>query len=394
MLTIYNKIEKSLNDTSGFQIITNVEYLNRPFLLCLTTQNNLTKSIYGMMREGAQAARVLTTQEIAGGFKINDFPIDILGVRHQNDDDSEDYLEIAEQFLYPYLTRSGTQYENVITQASKVNILAFCDAVDLYAKVEDRLATLLQKDGFLFEQVQTILSRICMIAVESSYETGRLYATSVAFMDVCDSKLAILNRESYLDALEMQKKEFMYSPLGKSNSVLYIFKGYGKHSIKEFLSSKSSVKPVFCAVTSFFLEKSLEASPVSVSMIMDCINQYSLDTSIEERLQQLDHQLSYQNAPRYSKESADLRMELNMVYHILKKTNERFIRTLEKKQAQNDRLNSIIYGIHEFSSDVTFQQVLTYANMWKKKDGENLLSIPSDKQIRVTVLNENVTEDD
>ena len=78
MITLYNKIEKSRDNTSGFQVVENVEQLRRPFLMCISAQNNLSKAIYGIMREGAQAARVLTTQGVAAKFKLNDFPINLL----------------------------------------------------------------------------------------------------------------------------------------------------------------------------------------------------------------------------------------------------------------------------------------------------------------------------
>ena len=87
MITIYNKIEKSMDNTSGFQVVPQIEMLERPFLLCISAKNNLSKSIYGMMREGAQAARLQTTQGPAGRFKLNEFPVDILGIRFEKDEE-------------------------------------------------------------------------------------------------------------------------------------------------------------------------------------------------------------------------------------------------------------------------------------------------------------------
>lgn len=50
MLTIYKKLEKNLDNPSGTIQIKNINELNKPFLLCLSAQNNHDKSIYGIIR--------------------------------------------------------------------------------------------------------------------------------------------------------------------------------------------------------------------------------------------------------------------------------------------------------------------------------------------------------
>ena len=74
MLSIYKKCEKSLSNPSGIVEITNINELSKPFLLCISTQDIIDKSIYGIMREGAQAARVCTSQEDAP-FKLSSIPL-------------------------------------------------------------------------------------------------------------------------------------------------------------------------------------------------------------------------------------------------------------------------------------------------------------------------------
>lgn len=104
MLTIYKKVEKSLDNLSGIIQINNINELNKPFLLCLFAQNNHDKSIYGIIREVAAAARVYTSKDPDARFKIDDFPVDFLGLRYQKDNkNKENYEEIVDDFLYPFL---------------------------------------------------------------------------------------------------------------------------------------------------------------------------------------------------------------------------------------------------------------------------------------------------
>ena len=394
MITLYNKIEKSRDNTSGFQVVENVEQLRRPFLMCISAQNNLSKAIYGIMREGAQAARVLTTQGVAAKFKLNDFPIDILGLRFESDEKyQQPYTELADKFLYPFLTRNGMEYDALRRQARKMNIFAFCEGVATYQGAEERLETLLRRDGFQDEEVHNILSQISLTALESLVETGGMHATSAAFIDVNDKEVACPKTTSYLELLDSEGRQSIFSPLGNSNSVLYVYKGTGIHNVKEFFREEDNVaEPAVCSIVSMFLHNSLDCetrdrlSELSVSQILARLEQYADETvDSDELLAELDKELTYNGATRYDDEMAAIRMELDDVYKILRKTNETFIRTLKTKTGQDLRLQSVIRGIHEFSSDVTFEQILTYAHMWQPKEGRDILSVPSDKQVRATI---------
>ncbi|MBP5679163.1 MAG: hypothetical protein J6X28_05015 [Bacilli bacterium] len=394
MITIYNKIEKSSENTSGFQVVDNIDLLERPFLLCISAQNNVSKTIYGMMREGAQAARILTTQGIAGKFILDEFPIDILGVRFQVDENYQQaYTEIADKFLFPFLMQKGNDFATVCKQARKMNIFAYCDGAFTYKGAEDRLEVLLKREQFNEEQIHGILSQISLTAMASLVETGSLHATSVAFIDVNDQEIESDKTDSYRNFLESEKRKFIYSPLGDSNGVLCVYQGNGIHSIKQFFRERTNVsEPALCSVVSLFLENSLQNEKsshfiaIDVEQIMDRLERFANENiEPENLLLRLDDELDYNGAPRYTDEVAEMKMELDAVYKLLRKTNETFIRSLEQKKGQDLRLESVIRGIHEFSSDITYEQILTYAHLWNPKEGKDILSEPSDKQVRATI---------
>ena len=102
MLKIYKKINKTISNTYGSYEIKNIKDINKPFLLCISGYDNYDKSLFGIIREGAHAARVYTTQEIAAGFKIEDMPIDFIGIRFEKDNEyQENYQELTSKFLFP-----------------------------------------------------------------------------------------------------------------------------------------------------------------------------------------------------------------------------------------------------------------------------------------------------
>ena len=394
MITVYNKINKSRENTSGFQVVSSVDELERPFLLCLSAQNNYSKTIFGIMREGAQAARLLTTQGVAGKFKLDEFPVDFLGVRFKKDEEyTQSYIEIADKLIYPFLKKNGEDLNSIRKQARKVNILTYCDGAKTYQGIEERLQTLLKRDGFSDEDIHEILSLFGLAALETEIETGSLHATSAAFIDVNDREIYNEKVDAYRSLLQGQDFQSMHAPLGKTNAALYIYEGTGNHNVKEFFKENCMAKPVVASVVSYFLENSLanehsqRVIPLKLEEVLSQMDYFSNEqVRPEELLEELDEELSYDGAPRYTDSEANLRMELDDIYKTLRKTNDAFIRSLNDKKGLGIRINSVIRGMHEFSSDATFQQVLTYAHMWTPHEGQDILSIPSDKQVRATIL--------
>ena len=102
MITLYRKQEKKNECLSGFAEFSLNNFLT-PFMLCMSAQPNIDKSIYGIIRQGAEAARVCTTQEFAAGYKVEEMPINFLGVRFVKDEQYSDMaMELVDKYIYPY----------------------------------------------------------------------------------------------------------------------------------------------------------------------------------------------------------------------------------------------------------------------------------------------------
>ena len=394
VITIYNKIEKNIENTSGFQEVLDISMLERPFLLCISAYDNFSKAIYGIIREGAQAARLQTTQGPAAKFSLNEFPADFLGVRFEEDENyQQPYTEIADQFLFPFLKRNGDDFDSIVKQARKINLFTYCEGANTYKGIEDRLFVLLKREQYPEEIIKQILSQISLVALQSKLETGELYATSISFIDINDLEAENQKTDSYRNLLTMHGHDYFYSPLGESNGVLYVYNGSGVHRIKKFFKEENNIaKPAVCACVSMFLENSIlntttdDLIPIDVEQILSRLEQYSNDTIAPSvLLQQLDDSLSYGGATRYTDSGIEVRMELDYAYKVLRKTNDRLIRALQEQERQNDRLKAVIRGVNEFSSKTTFEQILTYSHMWYSNEERQLLSLASDKQIRAAV---------
>lgn len=93
MLSIYKKVEKSSDNPSGIAQINSISELNKPFLLCLSAQDNHDNSIYGTIREGIIASRVYTSKDKGARFKIDEMPLDFLGLRYVSEDGNKKIMK-------------------------------------------------------------------------------------------------------------------------------------------------------------------------------------------------------------------------------------------------------------------------------------------------------------
>ena len=93
MVHVYKLCEKSSNNPSGVIEVENPVNLKKPVLICLTPQGNVEKNTFGIITKGARAARVRTEEELAGGFKLDEMPVDFLGIRADKMENISDFTK-------------------------------------------------------------------------------------------------------------------------------------------------------------------------------------------------------------------------------------------------------------------------------------------------------------
>lgn len=392
MLEVYKRVEKTKDNPYGAVLVQNINQLDKPFLLCLSAQNTHPKSIFGIIKQGARAARVNTTDEFAAGFKIDEFPIDFLGVKFLRDASYQNnYEEITDRLIYPYLM-GASQRPSVIElekRARRINIMAYCDGTLTYSMVEKRLISKLRYDGYSIEDIESILSQISLTCISTMVDLSNIKASTIGFIDVNDEEIENEKTPRYQNILQERKRRNLFGHLRNSNNLVYIFKGSGKHSLKEYFKDDTTVKVAISATLGYFLENSVENEsskelvPLYMREAIKLLKYFGDERkNTDDLLNTLDSILSYNKAPKYTREEAKLRQELNeayMDYNNLKSKQES-AENLRKKLFKN--IDALMKGIKTYSSETTMKQILCSAGMYQSPAGVDIFQEKSDKQIR------------
>ena len=163
MLEIYKKCEKTPTNPYGY---TKVEEQERTFILCISAQDNHDKSIFGMMSIVVQAARCATSEDPGALYKMEDMPVDFLGMRFQKDEAERATIDgLSNDFIYPFLTKGGLDKESLIHQAKLMNFVTYCDGTRTYFYLEKDLERKLATAGISSEDISDILGNIGVVAI-------------------------------------------------------------------------------------------------------------------------------------------------------------------------------------------------------------------------------------
>ncbi len=385
MIKIYKKCEKTMDNPTGAVELTNLKSYDKPFLLCISPQELIDKSVFGIIKEGARAARVRTSDEFAGGFKIDEMPVDFLGIK--NDLKDKNNFDLVDDFLYPYL-KKGT---DIKLQARKINVFAYCNGTYVYVEIENKLKNKLLNAGYSAENVKEILSQISVISVASEVDLSNTYATSILFKDVNDTevfdkvskvttkKMNELARNTYAGYID---KEYKHA--------IFTFNGTGEHDLKEYFKEENFVKSSLCAVVSFVLNNSVQNTnsyklmPINGRMLLQYAMRYNNEfEDMNALLNKLDQEITYNVAPKYTKEEEKYLKELEKIYLRLAKA-EILLQTKEielEKESKDKRL--LISEIKDKCSDIAFNQIVVNNGFWNNtKDNIDYNSMKTDRMIR------------
>lgn len=306
-MRIYKKCEKTVDNEYGIIEINSYTEVTKPFLICMSSLDD-DNSSFGTIKEGARAARVRTTDELAGGFKIDEMPVDFLGIKNELDGP---FRNIVDDFLYPMITMDK-DVSNMKKRARRINFFVYCNAAQAYLQIEKRLIERLTNDGFSEKDIKDILSQISLIAIATNINLNSTLATTVIFKDVNDRE--VYDKVSKQGEKNLVRNNRMSTIVNLQNGIAYIYYGNAEHSLKTYLHDESMVKPSLCATVCKLLENSIvnehssELVPISPRFLTPIIlrnNGEFMDN--KELLSNLDNSLVYYGASRYSdKENEEL----------------------------------------------------------------------------------------
>ena len=306
MFKIYKKCEKSVDNPYGILEISNINEITKPFLLCISPRINEDNSTFGIIKEGARSARVRTSDELAGGFKIDDMNVDFLGVKFDFSE-SSDNNNLCDDFIYPLLLKDKDLF-SIKKRARRINFFLYCNAVKMYVEIEKKLVKRLTDDGFNNNEIKEILSQISVVSIASQIDIKDLFATSIMFKDVNDTdvfdyysrvasrKMDDMLRDSYISRLKTN-----------GNAIGYIFNGKGYHELKSYFDEENIVKSSLCACVCKLLENSIlneqtdDFIPISSKYILPTITKYNSEfKDCKQLLYELDNSIKYGNVGRYT----------------------------------------------------------------------------------------------
>ena len=387
MIHLYKKVEKTRENPFGVIEITKPEELTKPFLLCISAQDSVDKSVYGIIKEGAQAARVYTTEEDALGYKIDEFPIDFLGIDYKKEkEEDEKYKELVDQYIFPIIiSNGGRNIDIAIRNARKINVMTYCDGTKVFVEMEKYLKQRLSSMGYSEEDIKRIVSNISLVAIGTMVDTSELDSTTVRFIDINDDEIMDENTDRYHEVLD--EKEYNSYFEKKNNSTTFFFRGTGEHRLKEYLEGESSVKPVLCSIVAYFLQKSYKNTlepgvTISPEEVVGEMDKYSSDLFKPEKMLELvESRISYGDAPKYTESELKLRKDLDISLRELAITKSELERKTKEKDVFESKVRGLVEQIRECSSETTFYQIMGNLKMWNTPAGFNS-DQPTDKEIR------------
>ena len=384
MLRIFKKCEKSVNNPYGSKEIKNLDTYDQPFLLCISAQDKNDKSVFGIIKEGARAARVRTSDELAGGFKIDEMGLDFLGLKYDYSNIKDKKSNsLVDDFLYPFLKRG----KDIRKQARKINILTYCNATNVYIQAENRLRERLLEDGYSELEVIDILSQIGVISIASSIDLSKVYATNITFKDVND--MDAYDRYSR-KASKWMEENISNTYVGKTNiynnSILFATNGPGDHELKIYLRDGNPLKNTICSAVTFLVENSIlnskvdELIPLTGKHLLKRVVTCTPDK--KEILDSIDMHLNYY-ASRYTKEEHELLSKIDKICKKLIATQKYLESETNELQSEREKNNTLIKGIKEKCSEVAFEQIVAANGIMSSSKGKSKLrELPTDRQVR------------
>ena len=391
MLHIYKKCEKSLDNLHGIIEITNPSEIDRPFLLCLSAQDSYDKSVFGIIKEGARASRVRTSDELASGYKIDEVPVDFIGVHYKRDTIKQKRsTAVLEELIYPYLSVAKTK-EDLMKKARMINIFAYCDGTRTYLEIEQGLTNKLLNDGYSEEDIKDILSQISLVSISTEVDLSDVKATTILFKDANDVEVYDYISKMSRRKIEELGREAIIGTLKKNgNAIAYVYNGTGNHELREYLSDENIVKPALCAVICQLLTNSIknkdskELIPINAQDLLKTVIRFNGEYgTLEEHFEKIEGLIDYHGATKYTESEHELLLQLDIAYKNLQAIKQSAEQEKAAHQKEHERNQLLINGIKEKCSDVAFAQIVVKNGMWNAdKTTQEQLQMKTDREIR------------
>lgn len=398
MIELYKKTRKSLENPLGSKKIENGENpFKKPVILCISAQDHIDKSVFGITKNCMSFARLRTSSDENARFKVEDFPASFLSIRKNTSNDVEKEDEAINQFVDEYfdeiIMKSGEKIpvEQIQKNLRNINMVSYCNGTMRALKIVNEIQKRMEKAGYSNEEINNSISQISLVTLSTEMKLENEKCTIVDFRDLKDEEIEHINltRQMVENTLNSPINECM-TKLTEKNRAEYTFIGTGEHRVAQFKTDGKALPAVVSKVLGNSIENSIENEkshifkPLSIDNMIDgtdnIISEAENGKTRNDLIKEVDNSLYYGGAPKYSENECKLLNESDMLY----KKNEELKKDLKNKIEELDEANKKITNVKEIvkenATDATYAKVLDEIE-WSYFKQNNKINAPSDRDI-------------
>ena len=339
MYTLYQKVEKRPENEFGIKQVTSETPFGQPIFLSLLALNDGIKATNGSINRILELAGVRKPNG-EENLPLDEQPITYMGLMYSEESNeriekcasgdnsqriSEDTRSFTIKNILPLLSKDGKKRNTIecCRNMRNINIMCYCDALYMISSMNKVLIEEMINLQFTQEEINEILSQICILSIGAEYGTlihclKDLKFTSIIIADAKDSfgmndkareYIFSADKEVYFNAKDLFKTEDERK--NEKNSRVLCVNDDGEHSLKTFIHKGIAFPAMIIEITNAILNNSLinnsaEYKPINETLnktipeiIEACLEQERLGISKDEMTQNALKKITYSNKKKY-----------------------------------------------------------------------------------------------
>lgn len=322
-MKLYKKVKKSESNLKGIELCQNNPFVLGPCLLCIAAIPH-DKSVFGLAREGMEAARLRTSKSTASGYDIENNPVSFLAL--PNPKDQENLKDLVDTYILPLISENNKKIDINIAKKNvrNMNIMTYCDGAKAYLFIESYLKEKMNQLGYFNDEIKNILKECAFIAIGTSNPSIKyndnevnisdMNATTFQFLDIMDSELEDDTFPERLSKINKNDNKFPHLLEVKDNHAIHTYIGNGEHDLKEYIGETNLVGATISKTITLCLKNSIKNNESTSFIELDInnlkldvagiLNDYRTNKTLKDIFNDIDSELYYPNAIKYTDKEA------------------------------------------------------------------------------------------
>lgn len=263
MVHIYEKKPITYNNKYGIEEIEDKDVFKKaPCVIIILAETKLLSSVNGAMRlvtniinpnidnayDSNKRAFGLGFGNLGTGSGLYTFFGDWGGEFSEIAPTDDELVEFVNNYFLPLISSEDKRIDTITAMKNvrNINFVTYCDGVKIFKKIEEILETKMQQLKYSNEEIEMVLSQICLAAIVGNSLKEGTKATSLLFADNKDPEFKkSLNSFSLNDTFTKCDNYFGF-----------LVEGNGEHSLKKYMIDDLKLS----AAIKIFINNSLENS--------------------------------------------------------------------------------------------------------------------------------------